>query len=112
MSLVTVAFFDADTEPYDNDRSVTLTLSISTCPFWACLRIVESASVRVSLGGGTFENRAYPKKILAFLSMVGASKEHIDFFKRDLLGLRDEEPNKESKEEVDSSEHVEGIAMK
>jgi|HubBroStandDraft_4_1064222.scaffolds.fasta_scaffold572389_1 hypothetical protein len=49
------------------------------------------------------------KEITSLLDVVGAAKEDIHLFERDLPGFGDKEVDEESEADVDTSEKVEGI---
>ena len=49
------------------------------------------------------------KQVTTLLDVVAATEQNINLFHGNLLGLGDEEPDKEGEQEVDAGEHVEGV---
>ncbi len=52
------------------------------------------------------------QEISSLLNMVGTTKKRIHLFESDFLGLGKEEPDEESKAEVDASKEIEGITVR
>ena len=52
------------------------------------------------------------KEITSFLNVVGTTKEHINFFKGDLLGFGNAKPDEDGQTDVDGEEEIEGFARK